>query len=528
MQTLRLTHLTHLEGAAIFNKPTLVRKELGGGGMVELRWSFPTTPLSWKEGYSHETLGYDADGFPCRLPGNSSGLDSHQYIQRVVRVTPAKARPPWAGQQLGKEWTIICDGRIPDHMLPVLLSEFILDDDQEKLHHNAPRAFHIMFRKFIGNHGNMFRARTVMFKLAETRDIYLHFNVRLLTPPTAVRRTKPSSDRTHFRSFGCISAPRGSQEIYIEEKRYSVLLRTTCQFDLAIYSLATLEDWYTEFEHKWKPSLAERAEWEASGIQPSMRAAGISAFAFRIRSLFNIWELQWWQLLDGVDMVMEVDLGDILAPERRREMMFDNSELRLSEFYFTLLQTLRIASEWINEATYDLKQMVEYIERSFFSPNSTSIASFLSGTAEMQQAQITINRQNWESVLVHQRRAAARLLDRIAKKQEEVKSLRDGLFSATSINEAARSTQLSNYILVFTIVTIFYLPLSFVAALFALDAFKWENASTKVGFIATTIMVAGATYAMAGFLMWAVKTPEWKDRLKDFLLRLCRQEEDDW
>src|SRR4051812_46369678 len=100
--------------------------------------------------------------------------------------------------------------------------------------------------------------------------------------------------------------------------------------------------------------------------------------------------------------------------------MFDNSELEVSEFYFTLLQTLRIASDWIHETTNDLAYMVEKIEQLYFSPNSTSTASFLSGTAEMQQAQISINRQNWESVVANQRLAAARLLDRIAKKQEEV------------------------------------------------------------------------------------------------------------
>lgn len=35
------------------------------------------------------------------------------------------------------------------------------------------------------------------------------------------------------------------------------------------------------------------------------------------------------------------------------------------------------------------------------------------------------------------------------------------MFNATSVNEATRSTSLNHYILVFTIVTIFYLPLSF-------------------------------------------------------------------
>ncbi len=37
------------------------------------------------------------------------------------------------------------------------------------------------------------------------------------------------------------------------------------------------------------------------------------------------------------------------------------------------------------------------------------------------------------------------------------------LFTATAVSEATKSKQLNHYIIVFTVVTIFYLPLSFVA-----------------------------------------------------------------
>ena len=37
------------------------------------------------------------------------------------------------------------------------------------------------------------------------------------------------------------------------------------------------------------------------------------------------------------------------------------------------------------------------------------------------------------------------------------------MFNATSVNEAKKSTQLNHYIFVFTVITIIYLPLSFIA-----------------------------------------------------------------
>ena len=106
--------------------------------------------------------------------------------------------------------------------------------------------------------------------------------------------------------------------------------------------------------------------------------------------------------------------------------MFDDSTLELSEFYFTLLQTLRIASEWINETSRDLAHLVARIDHLHFSSDDSPV-SFLSGAAEMKQAQKKVNRENWESVLAHHQSKCSRLLDRIARKQEEIKSLRDGV-----------------------------------------------------------------------------------------------------
>ena len=79
-------------------------------------------------------------------------------------------------------------------------------------------------------------------------------------------------------------------------------------------------------------------------------------------------------------------MEDVLDPEARRKIMFDDSTLELSEFYFTLLQTLRIASEWINETSRDLAHLVARIDHPHFSSSDTPV-SFLSGAAEMKQAQ---------------------------------------------------------------------------------------------------------------------------------------------
>ncbi|KAJ4293976.1 hypothetical protein N0V88_005490, partial [Collariella sp. IMI 366227] len=88
------------------------------------------------------------------------------------------------------------------------------------------------------------------------------------------------------------------------------------------------------------------------------------------------------------------------------------------------------------------------------------------------------------------------------------------LFTATAVSEATKAKQLNHYIFVFTVVTIFYLPLTFVTALYALDLFSWDSPNQKTSFVVTLLLVAGTTYGFAGFLIWSVREPKRRKLLK--------------
>jgi hypothetical protein len=128
--------------------------------------------------------------------------------------------------------------------------------------------------------------------------------------------------------------------------------------------------------------------------------------------------------------------------------MFDNNSFTRSELYFATLQLLRISSEWIRGSMEDLESLAQgteiylfeiqaYLrpERDDHDPTTANVARVL--------------RQNWKNVLAHQKRLGKPLLDRIEKKTEEVKSLRDGVGlssqALTSIiyanNSSSSSTQ---------------------------------------------------------------------------------------
>jgi len=109
--------------------------------------------------------------------------------------------------------------------------------------------------------------------------------------------------------------------------------------------------------------------------------------------------------------------------------MVDGNDLQLSKFYFTILQLLRTAAEWIRESTDDLRRTVSDMERLFLPRKTDHMTSFLSPASDKDSrtAAIMMFKQNWESVIAEQERLGIALLSRIKMKQEEAESLRDGV-----------------------------------------------------------------------------------------------------
>jgi hypothetical protein len=110
--------------------------------------------------------------------------------------------------------------------------------------------------------------------------------------------------------------------------------------------------------------------------------------------------------------------------------MYDDSDLALSELYFFISQLLRFSALWIRESVVDLRDLVGLLEVTHFSLREKECnphASFLPDSPEAQRAAVEVFKQNWAAVMSHQQKLADGLLERIAKKQEEVSSLREGV-----------------------------------------------------------------------------------------------------
>ncbi|KAE9376641.1 hypothetical protein N431DRAFT_501450 [Stipitochalara longipes BDJ] len=173
--------------------------------------------------------------------------------------------------------------------------------------------------------------------------------------------------------------------------------------------------------------------------------------------------------------------------------MFDKSFAR-SKLYFTTLQLLRIFSDMIRETGRELRDTSEY----FFSEKFyLKMRSHWGGPENIQDLV-----ESWKGILSLHQAAEEKLLDRIQSKTAEIESLRERLFNATSVRETSRSTSMNRAVIVFTIVTVTYLPASFIATIFGTQLFNDEDiAGTINKFKITTIVVSITTFVLAILLV---------------------------
>jgi hypothetical protein len=107
---------------------------------------------------------------------------------------------------------------------------------------------------------------------------------------------------------------------------------------------------------------------------------------------------------------------DVCHPQIRDTFMFD-IEFKRSKQYFTILQMLRIFHDWISFSIDSFKHSVDYL----LLPEYHEYEHNLNASSRQMV------RSNWEALLAYHEEIAKPLLDRIEKKTEEVKSLRDGV-----------------------------------------------------------------------------------------------------
>lgn len=167
-------------------------------------------------------------------------------------------------------------------------------------------------------------------------------------------------------------------------------------------------------------------EAEYKRLKSSYPADGLVMFQMALLRLLGMWESEWNRVLDEIDKCVRVtvcgtfrivveltnfmQIVDILDPDERQKLMFDNS-FDCSEVYFAVLQLLRIFDDWIHEAAIE----IERFDRLFESD----------ATLRRLGADANTLCENWQLVSQDFLEAQERLEERLKGKTEELKSLRD-------------------------------------------------------------------------------------------------------
>ncbi|KAK3333034.1 hypothetical protein B0T19DRAFT_416990 [Cercophora scortea] len=231
--------------------------------------------------------------------------------------------------------------------------------------------------------------------------------------------------------------------------------------------------------------FADRSMWESYGILPCGRCTGVAQFLAMVASTIIIWEQQWMEALDDIDEVVSVNLSDSLDDVKWNSFMFDDSFQR-SRMYFTVLETLRISGDWVDEVPKTSKRL-----RQQWNDN-------VEPTKIFDEADWRALDKGWDAVERMITDRAMLLRDRINGKTEEVKSLRDGLFNATSLREASKGIELNRAVYVFTVITVIFTPISFMATFWALpfvsSSSDGSNTGVPNGFKTSFIVVPVLTY----------------------------------
>ncbi|KAL2263590.1 hypothetical protein VTK26DRAFT_6057 [Humicola hyalothermophila] len=194
--------------------------------------------------------------------------------------------------------------------------------------------------------------------------------------------------------------------------------------------------------------------------------------------------------------------------------MYDNEKLEKSEVYFSLLQLLRISSEWVAESSEHLEWVAQTCNsniRRYMQVHNLFESKDTTGRNLGENLQEVVA-WNWRVVLKFHRKESQALLAHIDRKIEEIKSLRDGLFNAQSVRETVKATRINQYLLVFTIVTIGFLPPSFVATFYGMHLFDGKDTGeTQRRFWATFVAVTAVTYLGAVSALFGL---HWRRRLQ--------------
>ncbi|KAK2762375.1 hypothetical protein CKAH01_16211 [Colletotrichum kahawae] len=201
--------------------------------------------------------------------------------------------------------------------------------------------------------------------------------------------------------------------------------------------------------------ISETAARLLSNVRDGWKRLDTSPFQAQIYHVIDLWANDWDKTLNQLSAPISIE------NEKELERLMYDSDLKKTRTYFKVLQTLRIFSDIIEAAEVDFEWYSGFCSGGRF--QEVRGRSF-------REEELVIN-HNWATLKAFHQEKGKKLLFKISAMRKEIESLRDGLFNAQSVREAQKSRELNKIMMVFTIVTILFLPPTFVVTFFGVEVF---------------------------------------------------------
>ncbi|KAB8345867.1 hypothetical protein FH972_022922 [Carpinus fangiana] len=243
-------------------------------------------------------------------------------------------------------------------------------------------------------------------------------------------------------------------------------------------------------------------------------ANGPEAFLVTLRAEYNDARKRLRDVYIRVGDLVEPPPNFIFDANVRDRLLFEDKSFTYSRRYFWAYQTLSIMNQ-------DITEMVESY-RETFKDSVWDGSNKIIWPGESSQS----SRYNaWRKRMSRLRRDIDYEIDKLEEvrvlnenKMKDIKALRDNLFSGTSVMESRRSVEQTaitvaqnRSIMLLTLVTIFFLPLTFVTSVFGMTNmdpnedfrhFAW----TTLGICVPTYLLIGSLNTETGLQFWQGKT----------------------
>ncbi|KFY03829.1 hypothetical protein V490_00083 [Pseudogymnoascus sp. VKM F-3557] len=250
------------------------------------------------------------------------------------------------------------------------------------------------------------------------------------------------------------------------------------------------------------------AEWAITILAPSSFYSGLPEFTFgsgpplglefpaesssagldtMLRVITKATEIivdNWQKLFDEVRKECDSENVSFMDSEKYVHLLYDDANFRRSRFYFWAIGCLSSFEQSVDETLWELRMFQTEVS------NKAPLRQRMDGGDDFKRIytkQMEDFRQACKNLEgIH---------DQLVKKRDEMKVLRDGLFSASSVMESRQSRILGENVQLLAFVTIFFLPLAFSASLWSIPGVNEKYPG---------IMIPGASAAVIGFVTYFI------------------------